>query len=392
MFPHRAVIVAAIAAAAGLGGWGSAGAQSFDDVDAIVRSGISRGIYPGAVVVVGRTDGVLLARGYGRFTWKTDSPVPDPERTLWDIASLTKVVGTASSIMVLVDEGRLDLDAPVVRYLPRFQGDRKDEVTVRMLLNHTSGLRSYVQFFKLAEDRGQAIGLLYREPLRRAPGTRPVYSDLNGMLLGLVVEQVAGEPLDRFARREVFRPVSMDHTHYVLSRAQRELAAPTGRWRGQPVAGVVNDQNAVILGGVAGHAGVFSTGADLARYAKWWLKRGYGATGPVVAAATMEAFLSRTPSSGSRLLGWDTRDPEYPPPSVFGELLSGSAYGHTGWTGTELWIDPDRDLFLVFLTNRSYAPKVSHSISALRRVRAELSEAVVRAVPGACRPTIVPAC
>ena len=389
MMPRVAIVVA-IAASAGLGR--GAEAQSFEAVDAIVQSGITRGVYPGAVVVVGRVDRVLLARGYGRFTWKSDSPVPDPDRTLWDIASLTKVVSTASSIMVLVDEGRLDLDAPVAQYLPRFQGDRKDQVTVRMLLNHTSGMRSYVQFFKLAEDRDEAIDLLYLEPLQRAPGTKAVYSDLNAMLLGLVVEEISREPLDQFALREVFLPVSMDNTRYVLPRSQRELAAPTGRWRGHPVGGVVNDQNAVILGGVAGHAGVFSTGSDLARYARWWLKRGYGATGPVVGPATMEAFLSRTPSSGSRLLGWDTRDPEYPPPSVFGELLSPSAYGHTGWTGTELWIDPERDLFLVFLTNRSYAPKVSHSISALRRVRAELSEAVVRAVPGACQPTIVPTC
>jgi CubicO group peptidase (beta-lactamase class C family) len=386
----RVPIVVAIAASAGLGR--GAEAQSFEAVDAIVQSGITKGVYPGAVVVVGRVDRVLLARGYGRFTWKSDSPVPDPDRTLWDIASLTKVVSTASSIMVLVDEGHLDLDAPVAQYLPRFQGDRKDQVTVRMLLNHTSGMRSYVQFFKLAEDRDEAIDLLYLEPLQRAPGTKAVYSDLNAMLLGLVVEEISREPLDQFALREVFLPVSMDNTRYVLPRSQRELAAPTGRWRGHPVGGVVNDQNAVILGGVAGHAGVFSTGSDLARYARWWLKRGYGAAGPVVGPATMEAFLSRTPSSGSRLLGWDTRDPEYPPPSVFGELLSPSAYGHTGWTGTELWIDPERDLFLVFLTNRSYAPKVSHSISALRRVRAELSEAVVRAVPGACQPTIAPTC
>jgi CubicO group peptidase (beta-lactamase class C family) len=386
----RVVMVVGIAAVAGL--CRGVGAQSLADIDAIVRSGITKGVYPGAVVVVGRADRVLLARGYGRFTWQPDSPVPDPDGTLWDIASLTKVVSTTSSIMILVDEGRLDLDAPVARYLPRFQGDRKDQVTVRMLLNHTSGMRSYVQFFKLAEDRDEAIDLLYQEPLQRAPGAKPVYSDLNAMLLGLVVEEVSGESLDQFALREVFRPVSMDHTRYSLPRAQRELAAPTGRWRGHPVGGVVNDQNAVILGGVAGHAGVFSTGTDLARYATWWLKHGDVDSGPVVEPATMQAFLSRTPSSGSRLLGWDTRDPEYPPPSVFGDLLSRSAYGHTGWTGTELWIDPERDLFLVFLTNRSYAPKVSHSISALRRVRAELSEAVVRAVPGACQPTIVPTC
>jgi CubicO group peptidase (beta-lactamase class C family) len=328
------IVMGVAIAAAGLGR--GAAAQSFETVDAIVRSGITRGVYPGAVLVVGRADRVLLARGYGRFTWKSDSPVPDPDTTLWDIASLTKVVGTASSIMVLVDEGRIDLAAPVARYLPRFQGDGKDQVTVRMLLNHTSGMRSYVQFFKLAENRDEAIDLLYREPLQRVPDTKAVYSDLNAMLLGLVVEEVSREPLDKFALREVFLPVSMDNTRFVLARSQRDLAVPTGRWRGHPVGGVVNDQNAVILGGVAGHAGVFSTGTDLARYASWWLKRGYVASGPVVGPATMETFLSRTPSSGSRLLGWDTRDPEYPPPSVFGELLSPSAFGHTGWTGTEL--------------------------------------------------------
>lgn len=387
---RRMAMLLAVAGVAGRapGAW----AQSFGAVDAVVRSGITKGIYPGAVVVVGRADQIVLARGYGRLTWQPDSPVPDPDGTLWDIASLTKVVSTASSIMVLVDEQRLDLDAPVERYLPRFKGGRKDEVTVRMLLNHTSGLRSYLQLFKLADGRDDAIDILYQEPLRRTPATKAVYSDLNAMLLGLVVEEVSGEPLDQFALREVFQPVSMDHTRYLLPRAQRDLAAPTGRWRGHPVGGVVNDQNAVILGGVAGHAGVFSTGIDMARYATWWLKRGLAATGPVVDPATMQAFLSRTPSSGSRLLGWDTRDPDYPPPSVFGELLSRSAYGHTGWTGTELWIDPERDLFLVFLTNRSYAPKVEHSISALRRVRAELAETVVRTVPGACQPTIAPTC
>jgi CubicO group peptidase (beta-lactamase class C family) len=367
-------------------------AQSYAALDAIVHEGIRRGVYPGAVVVVGRRDRVLYARGYGNYTWQADSPTPDPYSTLWDIASVTKVVGTASGAMVLVDRGELDLDASVSTYLPRFTGGRKGEVTVRMLLNHTSGLRSYRPYFKLASNRTEAVELLYQEPLLRAPGTLAVYSDLNAMLLGLLVEQVAGEPLDQFAQREVFQPIQMDHTRYALPREVRDLAVPTGRWRGHPVGGVVNDQNAVVLGGVAGHAGIFSTGGDLARYAQWWLNDGAAAAGPVVRRATMLEFLSRTPSAGSRLLGWDTRDPKYPAPSVFGELLSRSAYGHTGWTGTELWIDPERDLFLIFLTNRSYAPKVSHSISALRAVRAQLSEAAVRAVPGACQPTITPVC
>ncbi len=367
-------------------------AQAFGTLDLIVQEGISRGVYPGAVVMVGRRDRVLYARGYGNYTWKADSPTPDPDNTLWDLASVTKVVGTASAAMVLVDRGQLDLDFPVSAYLPRFVGGRKDEVTVRMLLNHTSGLRSYRAYFKLASSRAEAIDLLYQEPLQRVPGTKAVYSDINAMLLGLLVERVVGEPLDQYVLREIFQPIQMDHTSYVLPRAARDLAVPTGRWRGHPVGGVVNDQNAVVLGGVAGHAGIFSTGQDLARYAQWWLNHGSSDDGPVVRRATMLEFLSRTPTSGSRLLGWDTRDPEYPPPSVFGELLSQSAYGHTGWTGTELWIDPERDLFLIFLTNRSYAPKMSRSISALRAVRAQLSEATVRAVPGACTPSVTPVC
>jgi CubicO group peptidase (beta-lactamase class C family) len=354
--------------------------------------GINQGIYPGAVVVAGRRDAIVYSRGYGHLTWDRTTAVPDPENTLWDLASLTKVVATSSSALVLVDQGRLDLDLTVGHYLPRFSGGRKDEVTVRMLLNHTSGLRSYRQFFKMADSRGEAIDLLYQEPLQRRPGSKAVYSDLNAMLLGLVVEAVAGESLDQFSARNVFAPLGMDGTRFTLSAAQRKRAAPTGRWRGHDVGGVVNDQNAVVLDGVAGHAGLFASGADVARFAQWWLNDGAVAGTPLVRAETMRSFLIPGVNSGSRLLGWDTRDPEYPPPSVFGELLSRSAYGHTGWTGTELWVDPERDLFLVFLTNRSYAPRVNGSIGALRRVRASLSEAVVRAVPGACQVTIAPTC
>src|ERR687890_637923 len=189
-------------------------AQAFDEVDNAVRDGITRGIYPGAVVVIGRRDSILYARGYGHFTWKATTPVPSPDSTLWDIASITKVVGTASGVMRLVDAGRLDLDAPVRRYLPRFSGGVKDQVTVRMLLDHTSGLRSYAPFFKRARSRAQAIELLYAERPTRTPGDLPVYSDLNAMLLGLMVETFSGMPLDRFVAREVFEPLELGQTTY----------------------------------------------------------------------------------------------------------------------------------------------------------------------------------
>ena len=367
--------------------------QSFAEIDDAVREGIQKGIYPGAVVIVGRRDSVLYARGYGNYTWSLSSPVPDPDSTLWDIASITKVVSTTSAAMRLVDQHKLDLDAPVRRYLPRFSGGLKSQVTVRMLLDHTSGLKSYVPFYvKARRKRARTIDLLYAQPLVRAPGDSAEYSDLNAILLGLVLEKVSGIPLDQLARREVFGPLGMTQTMYRPPPSLRRRIVPSGMWRGQPVPGDVNDQNAVAMGGVAGHAGVFSTGMDLARYATVWLRSGVGPKGPWVTPTTLRRFLSKGPNSGARLLGWDT--PEYKPdePSVFGTLISDAAYGHTGFTGTELWIDPTRDLYLVFLTNRAFDPRVRESLKELKVVRASLSDAAVRLVPHGCTQQLVSRC
>ncbi len=370
-----------------------AGGQSFAQIDAAVRDGIRKGIYPGAVVVIGRRDSLLYARGYGHFIWSPSSRVPDPDSTLWDIASITKVVSTAGVAMRLVDQHRLDLDAPVRRYLPRFAGGLKNQVTVRMLLDHTSGLKSYVPFYvKARGSRARAIALLYAEPLVRAPGDSAEYSDLNALFLGLVVEQVAGMPLDRLATHEVFGPLGMTQTMYKPAPSLKPRIVPSGIWRGTPVPGDVNDQNAVAMGGVAGHAGVFSTGKDLARYAQAWLAGGAGPRGAWVGGETMRRFLVKGPRSGSRLLGWDTREVRPDEPSVFGTLVSDAAYGHTGFTGTELWIDPARDLFLVFLTNRVFDPRIRESIKELKVVRAALSDATVRLVPHGCGQELVARC
>ena len=367
-------------------------AQSFADIDRAVAHGIERGIYPGAVVVVGRSDSIIYARGYGHFTWSRASPIPRPDSTLWDIASISKVVGTASAAMRLVDAGRLDLDAPLRRYLPKFSGGPKDQVTVRMLLDHTSGLRSYAPFFKRARSRAAAIELLYAERPTRRPGDLPVYSDLNAMFLGLVVEAVAKMPLDRFVTTEVFEPLKLEQTTYHPPAALRRRTVPTALWRGQPVQGQVNDPNAAIMGGAAGHAGIFSTGLDLARYAQVWLRSGAGPHGQWVSTRTIRRFLTRGVNSGPRLLGWDTPELNLPEPSLFGTLISDAAYGHTGFTGTELLIDPTRDLFLVFLTNRTFDPRVRDSLHRLRDVRVELSDAAVRLVPHACQQELVAQC
>jgi CubicO group peptidase (beta-lactamase class C family) len=362
-------------------------------VDQAALSGIRDGLYPGAVVVVGRRDSILYSRGYGHFTWNPASRVPQPDSTLWDIASITKVVATASSAMRLVDQGKLDLDAPVGRYLPRFSGGLKKQVTVRMLLDHTSGLKPYVPIYRRAgRSRSRMVSLLYAQPLVRPPGDSAAYSDLNAMLLGLVIESVSRTTLDRFADTEVFDPLGMEQTRYRVPARLKRRTAPSGIWRGEPVPGDVNDQNAAAFGGVAGHAGVFSTGMDLARFAQVWLRDGMSAKGPWVTPATMRLFLTAGPRSGTRLLGWDSPDLHAEEPSIFGTLISQSAYGHTGFTGTELWIDPTHDLFLVFLTNRTFDPKARDSLKGLKALRTELSDAAIRLVPHSCAQELVSRC
>jgi CubicO group peptidase (beta-lactamase class C family) len=367
--------------------------QSMAQVDEAVRDGIRKGIYPGAVVVIGRRDSLIYARGYGHFTWSSSSPVPEPDSTLWDIASITKIVSTTSVAMRLVDSGKLELDAPVRRYLPRFSGGLKNQVTVRMLLNHTSGLKSYVPFYlKARGSRARAVDLLYAQPLVRMPGDSAEYSDLNALFLGLIEEGVGGLPLDQLAKREVFDPLGLTQTRYRPPTRLKRRIAPSGVWRGQPVPGDVNDQNAVAMGGVAGHAGVFSTGMELARYAQVWLRSGQGPNGQWVSPETIRRFLVKGPRSGSRLLGWDTPEVRPDEPSVFGTLVSDASYGHTGFTGTELWVDPTRDVFLVFLTNRAFDPRVPESVKELKIVRAALSDATVRLVPHACKQELVARC
>jgi CubicO group peptidase (beta-lactamase class C family) len=370
-----------------------AAAQTFAQVDEAAFAGIRQGLYPGAVVVIGRRDSILYARGYGHFTWNPASRVPDPDSTLWDIASITKVVASAASAMRLVDQGKLDLDAPVGRYLPRFSGGLKKQVTVRMLLDHTSGLKPYEPIYRRAgRSRSRMIKLLYAQPLVRPPGDSAAYSDLNAMLLGLVIESASRTSLDRFADVEVFNPLGMEQTRYLVPARLKRRTVPSGIWRGEPVPGDVNDQNAAAFGGVAGHAGVFSTGMDLARFAQVWLRDGMGPDGPWVGPATMRQFLTRGARSGTRLLGWDSPELNGEEPSIYGTLISQSAYGHTGFTGTELWIDPTHDLFLVFLTNRTFDPKAQDSLKGLKALRTEMSDAAIRLVPHSCAQDLVSRC
>lgn len=358
---------------------------SFQIVDSAVASGVSQGVYPGAVIIVGRSTGIIHSRGFGHLAPGIASPVPNPDSTLFDLASLTKVVATTSAAMLLVDRGRLDLDAPVRRYLPDFRRPEQRAITIRMLLNHTSGLRPSDVFYRRGYSRKRAIALLLREKPERAPGASAVYSDLNAMLLGLVVERISGRTLNAFTLDELYRPLGMGTTRFLPPAAWRTRIAASFESRGRPVAGTVQDMNARVLGGIAGHAGLFATGTDLARFAEWWLAGGRGPDGSqLVSSGTMARFLEHQPGAGSRLLGWDSPDRAAEGPTLFGSLLSEGAYGHTGWTGTQIWVDPGQDLFVILLTNRSMNPDVYRSLRDLRAIRARVADEAVIAIGPQC--------
>jgi CubicO group peptidase (beta-lactamase class C family) len=350
-------------------------------LDQIVTRGIRSGIYPGAVLLVGSSTQVLYARGYGPHTWSPSSPVPRPDSTLWDLASLTKVVGTASAAARLVDEGRLELDTPVQRYLPEFRGPGKEAVTVRMLLDHTSGLPAFEKIWRRTSTRAEATRRVLAEPLKRVPGEQAVYSDFNSMVLGLVIERAAGEPLDQVMERTVFGPLGMRQTLFNPPSKLYRRIMPTGVFRGSPSAGRVHDKNATVLGGVSGHAGLFASGEDLGLLAQAWLREGRMSSGePWLSTPVVRRFLQTSSAAGSRRLGWDGRD-SVPLGedglSIFGRATSSQVFGHTGWTGTMLWIDPPRDLFVVLLTNRTFNPRAADPRVALRAVRADLADAIV---------------
>ncbi|UCD23622.1 MAG: beta-lactamase family protein [Gemmatimonadota bacterium] len=355
-------------------------------IDDAVADGIRAGAFPGAVVVIGTRDTVLLAKGYGHFTYSADSRVPSPDSTVYDLASLTKVVATTPSVMRLVEAGALDLEAPVQTYLPDFVGEGKQDVTVRHLLEHLSGLRSFLPLNDRAATAEEARHLVVTEELRWAPGTRMEYSDLNAMLLGWVIEGVTGVPLDEYSAREVFGPLGMTQTRFRPPRSWRPRIAPVGLWRGYVIAGELHDQNAVRLGGVSGHAGLYSTGLDLARYAQMYLNQGRDSLGEQrFRSETIEMFTER--GYHHRSLGWEMNDTTEE--GHTGTLLSDRAFGHGGYTGTSIWIDPSRDLFVIVLTNRVYSPRTGRSISTLRAIRGRIADAAVALRAEQCSSVVI---
>ena len=345
-------------------------------IDRVVQRGIRAGGFPGAAVVVGRKGAVVWEKGFGRIDWKSSSPHVSPTETLYDLASLTKVVGTTTAIMILYDQGRFKLDDPVVKYLPEFTGGEKDSVTIRELLEHRSGLPADRELWRMASSPEEARQIVLSTPLEYKPGTQYVYSDLGAMTLGFLVEKLSGQPLDEYLSMWVFNPLGMTNTFYRPADSVKHRAAPTEDTppRGYPLQGEVHDENAYALGGVAGHAGLFSTAADLSIFAQMILNGGEFNGTRIVSDSTVKLFTHR--AAGSRALGWAMADGQW----GSGRFLSDEAFGHVGYTGTSLWIDPDRDMFVILLTNRVHEPRARRPEKVIADIRADLSDAASVAV------------
>lgn len=346
-------------------------------LDSIIRVGIAEGAAPGASVAVGRYGRLVHLKGYGTLDYAAGSPVVDGS-TVYDLASLTKVIATTTSAMILEEAGKLDLDKPVHAYVPELDAPDKATITVRMLLIHTGGLEAGAPLYRQARGRAEYLKEINARPVAYPPGSQTVYSDWDMVLLQAVIERVAGMSLDNFADGHLFKPLGMADTRFApdtTDRAYRQRIAPTtaDELRGGPLQGIVHDANAWAMGGVSGHAGLFSSARDIATFAQLLLDGGTYANVRIVAPQTIARWTSRQAAGASRALGWDTPAPA----SSAGRYFSPRSFGHTGFTGTSLWIDPERGLFVVLLMNRVNSRGEGTRHVQLRR---DVSDAVQRAV------------
>ncbi len=350
--------------------------SGFGMVDSLMTNAVHDSVFPGAQLLVLKNNAVVFDACFGRYTYDPSSP-PVKDSTIFDLASLTKVIATTTATMRLYDKGLIDLDAPVGRYLQQFEQGEKRRITIRHLLLHRSGFPPFRQLWTLAASPTSALDTVYATPLVAAPGDSTIYSDFNMITLGAVIEHIARMPLDDYVRSAIFQPLGMTRTCFNPPPALQRSAAPTeydSLWRKRQIQGTVHDENAWLLGGVSGHAGLFSTASDLARFALMMMNAGRAYGHVFFSPATRNQFLGRTAASGDRWLGWDKKSPEG---SSAGSLLSDESFGHTGFTGTSLWIDPLNHIAVVLLTNRVFPARGNLRILHFRPI---IHDAIVRAL------------
>jgi len=362
-------------------------------LDSIVSVAMSEGAAPGVALAVGRYGRLVHLRSYGRIDVAPDSP-PVTDSTMFDMASLTKVVATTTAAMILEDEGRLNLDATVQSYLPELNDSAKAKITVRMILTHTGGFEAFAALWRDHKGRADYLAQINARPLVYAPGDSTIYSDWDFILAGLIIERITGTTLDQFLATRVWQPLQMHDTgfnplaegplpadsactaafrpdHPLLARiAVTEMDTA---YRHIKVHGIVHDENACALGGVAGHAGLFSSARDVAVFCQMMLNGGQYNGVRLIQPTTIARWTARQSNHSSRALGWDTPSDR----SSAGRYFSPRSFGHTGFTGTSIWVDPERGVFVILLTNRVNPTRANLRHEVLRR---DIGEAVQTAI------------
>jgi CubicO group peptidase (beta-lactamase class C family) len=373
--------------------------RHFDKAREVLRQAIARRAFPGAAFAVAERGQLAAVGAEGRFRYEPDAPAVASD-TVFDLASLTKPLATTTAVAICCERNLLALEQPVGELLPEFVRDdrRRQHVTLDMLLAHSSGLPAYAKLFQrhsaaeweampLASRRQRMLEIAAAVPLVAEPGTRAEYSDIGFILLGAIVERVTGSALDASSSRDIFRPLGMSSCGFrhwsagvppASDRGERMPRAATipptlddRHFRHRVVQGEVHDENAWAMGGVAGHAGLFGNVADVARFAIVML----AGSGGILQSATVARFTQRRqqPAGTSRALGWDTPSA----PSQSGRHFGARAFGHLGYTGTSLWIDPERDVAVVLLTNRTWPDAANN---AIKEVRPAFHDAVMKEI------------
>ncbi len=341
-------------------------------VDSVIRQAIAEGTIPGAVLVVGHDGSVVYRKAYGE---RALEPTREPMTldTVFDVASLTKVIATTTSVMQLVEQGRVRLNDPVAKYLPEFAQNEKGDITIRQLLTHYSGLEPDLDLKTAWEGKDAAYRMAFSETPAQAPGSSFTYSDINFIVLGALVERVSGETLDEYATRHIFAPLKMIHTRFLPPAGWRVKIAPTQYDENEHMLrGVVHDPTARRMGGVAGHAGLFSTADDLAKFSQALLSGGGGILSPL-AVEKMTSPEQPPAAPVLRGFGWDIDSPFS---SNRGDLLPIGSFGHTGFTGTSMWIDPTTQTFIILMTNAVHPRGKGNAIALRSKVATEVAAAL----------------
>ncbi|MCH7722103.1 MAG: serine hydrolase [Bacteroidetes bacterium] len=348
----------------------------FTKIDKVIQSAITDNAFPGAVVLVSKEGKIIYEKAFGHLTYDDTSAVVTTN-TIYDIASLTKVIVTTTAAMICYDRNLFDIDDTVSNYIPDFALNGKENVTIKNLLLHNSGLPSFKPFYKKYSSPDDVISDIYSTPLQYKPGTKTIYSDLGIITLAKVIERVTGKSLDDFSQEEIFKPLDMNSTYFNPPNSLKYKIAPTeydDYWRNKLVWGEVHDETASMLNGVAGHAGLFSTAPDISHLLLMLLDEGNYSSKRIINTETIQLFTKRYSQQSTRALGWDTKSNTG---SSAGDLFDSTSFGHLGFTGTSVWIDPTRDLFVVFLTNRVYPTRENKK---LYKVRPALHNTIIKAI------------